>query len=211
MLKKAAGKPGLPRGSSTLGPERVVRVWDPLVRCFHWSAAGLTLLCLVTENETLAVHVGAGYTLLGLMALRIVWGFVGPRHARFVDFCYRPSTVLRYFAGLLRGTAPRYMGHSPAGGAMIVALMAAVTLAGLSGLAALGAEEHSGPLAGVLSGANLALRNTLGMIHGSLGGILWFLIGGHLAGVALASLAHHENLVAYMVHGKKRAADHAPS
>lgn len=183
-----------------------VRVWDRFVRVFHWSAAILVLIALLTEDDRLALHVLAGYTLLGLLVLRIAWGFTGPATARFANFCYPPSVVLHYLGALARLRPQRYLGHSPAGGAMIVALLVVLVLLGVTGMAIYGAEEQAGPLAGLLSGADIATRDWLAGMHQTLANLLWLMILVHLAGVALASYAHRENLVRSMVTGIKPAA-----
>jgi cytochrome b len=131
-------------------PERI-RVWDPLVRIFHWTLVGGFATAFIVEDDILGVHVWAGYLVLALIAVRLVWGVIGTRHARFSDFVRKPSDVLAYIRDALRLRAPRYLGHNPAGGAMVIALMAAVVLTGLSGLAVYGAEELSGPLAPLMS------------------------------------------------------------
>jgi cytochrome b len=182
-----------------------VKVWDRFVRIFHWSAAALALTCLLTEDEQLFVHVLAGYTLLGLLMLRIVWGFAGPTSARFTNFCYRPSEIWRYLRSLAGLRSRRYLGHSPAGGAMIVALIMVLILLGVTGMATYAAEEQAGPLAGLLAGASLTTRSWLAGLHHVLANLLWLMIFVHLAGVALASFAHRENLVWSMVTGTKRA------
>lgn len=181
-----------------------VKVWDRFVRIFHWSVAMLALICLLTEDEQLALHVLAGYTLLGLLMLRVAWGFAGPPSARFANFCCPPSAVWQYLRSLARMRSQRYLGHSPAGGAMIVALLVVLFLLGVTGIAAYAAEEQAGPLAGLLGGADLATRSWLAGLHHALANLLWFMIFVHLAGVALASYAHRENLVWSMVTGIKR-------
>lgn len=189
-----------------------VRVWDRFIRMFHWAAAILAMTCLLTEDGQLGLHVVAGYALLGLIALRVVWGFVGPASARFRDFCYRPSVVFRYLVALGRLRSKRYLGHSPAGGAMIVAILVVLFLLGLSGIATYGAEEQAGPLAGLLGGAGLATREWLANVHHLLANLLWVMIVVHLGGVALASFAHRENLVWSMITGVKRdAGEEQPS
>ena len=182
-----------------------VKVWDRFVRIFHWSAAALALTCLLTEDEQLFAHVLAGYTLLGLLILRIVWGFAGPTSARFANFCYRPSEIWRYLRSLAGLRSRRYLGHSPAGGAMIVALIVVLILLGVTGMATYAAEEQAGPLAGLLAGASLATRSWLAGLHHVLANLLWLMIFVHLAGVALASFAHRENLAWSMITGIKRA------
>ena len=121
-----------------------VRVWDPFVRLFHWGLATAVLTCLLTGDDVLDVHVVSGYAVGGLVLARVLWGVAGPAKARFADFVYRPSVALGYLRDLALFRARRYVGHSPAGGAMVVALL--VTLAGLAvtGMAAYGAEEQAG-------------------------------------------------------------------
>ncbi|HEY5167508.1 MAG TPA: cytochrome b/b6 domain-containing protein, partial [Pseudolabrys sp.] len=111
-------------------PPAEVEVWDPLVRVFHWSLATLFMVAYATGDEVERVHIAAGYAIAGLIALRVVWGFVGPRHARFTNFVRSPRAALADLRDVALLRAPRYLGHNPAGGAMIIALL--VMLAGTS-------------------------------------------------------------------------------
>ena len=110
-------------GAGAVTPPATVKVWDPFVRVFHWSLATLFLVAYVTGDETERLHIAVGYAIAGLVALRIIWGFVGPRHARFSDFVRSPHVVLSYLREVALLRAPRYLGHNPAGGAMIIALL----------------------------------------------------------------------------------------
>ena len=78
-----------------------VKVWDRFVRFFHWSLAAAFLLAYATGDETERVHIAAGYVILGLLAARLVWGFVGPRHARFRSFVRPPREVLAYLRDIV--------------------------------------------------------------------------------------------------------------
>ncbi|QKV19260.1 cytochrome b/b6 domain-containing protein [Oricola thermophila] len=167
-----------------------VRVWDPLVRIFHWSLVGLFAFAFVTGDEWEKAHVAAGYAIAGLIAFRVAWGLVGPRHARFADFVRGPGTILAYLRAMLGRTAPRHLGHNPAGGAMVVALLLAI-----GGIAATGYMMTTNAFWGVewVEDVHEALA------FGTLG-----LIALHVGGVILASVEHGENLVRAMITGRKR-------
>lgn len=177
-----------------------VKVWDPFVRAFHWTLVTAFAVAFVTEDHWLDLHVLAGYTVVALVGLRLVWGLVGTRHARFGDFVHGPRVVLAYLRDVLRGRARRYLGHNPAGGAMIVALLAGLALTAATGLLVYGASEAAGPFAGVV-GSRWA--EPLEAVHEALANLTLVLAGAHVAGVLASSLLHRENLVRAMVTGTK--------
>jgi cytochrome b len=184
-------------------PERI-RVWDPLVRIFHWALVGGFATAFIVEDGLLGVHVWAGYLVLSLIAVRLIWGLIGTRHARFSDFVRKPSDVLAYVRDALRLRAPRYLGHNPAGGAMVIALMITVVLTGLSGLAIYGAEELSGPLAPMMSALPGSWGHFFEAVHEVMANLTLALIVAHVAGVIFSSLSHRENLIGGMITGFKR-------
>lgn len=184
-----------------------VPVWDPLIRIFHWSLAGFFLIAYVTEDELLTVHVYAGYAVAGLIVFRLIWGLIGSRHARFSDFVTGPAELLRYLRQLITGGAPRYLGHNPAGAAMIIALMIGLALTAFTGTAMI-AGEGSGPLAGTVF-ANLS-GEALEDVHEFLANLTLFLVVLHVVGVVVSSLLHRENLVKAMLTGRKRAGEEPP-
>ncbi|QVL47305.1 MAG: cytochrome b/b6 domain-containing protein [Thiocapsa sp.] len=184
-------------------PERI-RVWDPLVRIFHWALVGGFATAFIVEDDLLGVHIWAGYLVLALIAVRLVWGLIGTRHARFSAFVRKPSEVLAYVRDALRLRAPRYLGHNPAGGAMVITLMIAVVLTGLSGLAVYGAEELSGPLAPMMSSLPGSWGHFFEEVHEVMANLTLVLIVAHVAGVIFSSLSHRENLIGGMITGLKR-------
>lgn len=184
-----------------------VRIWDPFVRIFHWTLAGAFLVAYVSEDDFLDIHTVAGYTVLTLVALRLIWGFVGTRHARFSDFVRSPGEALGYVKESLLGRARRYLGHNPAGGLMIVALLLSLLITTLSGIATLGAEEGAGPLAGVMGALPHFFGEALEEIHEFFANFTLLLVLGHLAGVLFESIVHRENLVRTMITGDKPLRD----
>ncbi len=199
-----------------------VRVWDPLVRLFHWSLVIAFITAYVTGDELEDVHVVAGYFIVGLVVFRLIWGFIGTRHARFSDFVFRPPTVIAYLKDILAFRAKRYIGHNPAGGAMVVALLISLSLATLSGMKLLAVEENEGPFAAIqienISPVAVAMadedeehehdggkeESVWEEVHEFFVNFTLLLVLLHLAGVAVSSFAHGENLPRAMVTGKKR-------
>jgi cytochrome b len=182
-----------------------LRVWDPLVRLFHWSLAAGFTVAYVTEDDFLTLHVWAGYSILALIGFRVIWGFVGSQRARWSDFVKPPSQIRAYVADALHFRAARYIGHNPAGGAMVLALLLSLGAAGISGLLLYGAAEHSGPMAQLTSDASASGAETLEEVHEWFANLSLFLVIFHLLGVAFSSFQHGENLVKAMITGDKRA------
>jgi cytochrome b len=189
-----------------------VRVWDPFVRVFHWSLAGAVLIAWATD-EPLWLHNWLGYVAAILVGLRVIWGFIGSEQARFVSFVRGPRMVFNYLAGLIRFSAPRYLGHSPAGGAMIVALLIMIAATSGTGMADLAAERSQGPLAGVIAKVERPPRVPgqrrppllIKQVHKTVANITLMLVVLHILGVLAGSVAHRENLVWAMITGRKRA------
>lgn len=101
-----------------------IKVWDPLVRIFHWSLAGLFLTNALLDDPETALHRQIGYAVLALVVLRLVWGLVGTRHARFSDFPPDPGAALGQLGDMAAGRRHAHVGHSPLGALMIYNLLA---------------------------------------------------------------------------------------
>jgi cytochrome b len=171
----------------------VVKVWDPLVRIGHWSLVICVAVSWATGEGGKGLHEGFGYAAAAIVALRVVWGFSGPRFARFADFVHAPAATFAYTLRVITGSEPRYLGHNPLGGWSIVALLVCIALTSLTGWLYT-TDQYWGV-------------KWVGELHEGLANTLLALIALHLAGVILASRRHRENLVAAMLHGRKRAED----
>ncbi|MFO1074823.1 MAG: cytochrome b/b6 domain-containing protein [Geminicoccaceae bacterium] len=177
---------GIPAGAEAA--TATVSVWDPLVRVFHWSLVTAYATAWIADAEH-AVHRGAGYVVLALVGFRLVWGLIGPRHARFKAFVPGPRRLLAYLRSLLRGRAARHLGHNPAGGAMIVALLALLVALGVTGWL---------QTTDTFWGSEWLEETHEALAYASL-----LLVGLHLSGVLASSLMHRENLVRAMLTGRK--------
>ncbi|MBV7392930.1 cytochrome b/b6 domain-containing protein [Mameliella sediminis] len=99
-------------------------VWDRFLRVFHWSTAGLFLLnTLLTDPES-ALHIWIGYAVGTLVVLRLIWGLIGPKTARFHSFAPRRRTLRRQLMDMATGRKSAHLGHSPLGALMIFNLIA---------------------------------------------------------------------------------------
>jgi cytochrome b len=98
---------------------KTVKVWDLFVRFFHWALVAAVVSQLATAEDFKNIHANVGYIIVVLLIFRIIWGFVGSRHARFKDFIYPPADIIAYLKGLAGGRPKHYIGHNPAGGAMV--------------------------------------------------------------------------------------------
>ncbi len=201
----------------------MIKVWDPLLRLFHWSLVASIAIAWLTGEDGEALHEWAGYAALGLIAFRLVWGLIGPRYARFTQFIRGPKEVITYTKDMLNKREKRYIGHNPLGAAMVVALLATTAATGFTGwlmaeperMAMLpempafvtpafadSDEDEEHEYGGYGEGGEEAMEE----IHEFFANLLLVLIFLHVAGVIYASRRHKENLARAMITGKKLAA-----
>ena len=180
-----------------------VKVWDPLVRIFHWSLVAAFSIAYFSGEDFITLHSWVGYFILGLILIRIVWGFIGSQHARFSDFIYRPGTIRQFLKDTLRAKAKRYLGHNPAGGAMVILLMLSILITGFTGLVVLGAEDQTGPLAAWFIGGSEFWGDAAEEAHEFFANFTVFLVLLHVIGVLVESFIHKENLISSMITGFK--------
>ena len=180
-------------GNTQAGPvagPAMVRVWDPLVRIFHWTVVFGCVLDLFVLEEGRTAHNVVGYVVAGALAIRLLWGFVGPKHARFSEFVPSLGRLARYVRALVAGREERYVGHNPAGAIMILILMALLAAVSVTGWM-LTLDAFWG---------NEALEE----IHGAISNAILGCALIHAAAVLYESHRQGENLVTAMITGNKR-------
>ncbi|MBP9713246.1 MAG: cytochrome b/b6 domain-containing protein [Sterolibacterium sp.] len=181
-----------PAAASTECPAQAetVRVWDPLVRIFHWSLVLAFFSAYALGDDGGEWHQIFGFTVLGLVTFRLLWGLVGTQYARFTSFVPSPRKLIAYLQDLLAHREARYLGHNPAGAAMIVALLLMLIGTGSTGWL-LTTDAYWG-------------SEAMEEVHEALANGTLLLVGLHVAGVVFSSLRHRENLLRAMMSGRKR-------
>ncbi|MDP1996300.1 MAG: cytochrome b/b6 domain-containing protein, partial [Gallionella sp.] len=168
-----------------------VLVWDVPTRVFHWllvlSFAGAYL---TAESELdRDIHVVLGYTLLGLLVFRLLWGFFGTRYAQFRSFLFKPGEIMAYSLSMLKGKPAHYIGHNPLGSVSVWLLLGLGILSGVSGV--LSFQDIGG--------------DAMDELHELVSNAMLAVVLIHIAGVVVSSVLHRENLVRSMVTGFKSA------
>ncbi len=193
-----------PQGASAPVPapaQDQVRVWDVPVRVFHWSIVVLvTLSWAAVENGYLRVHLWSGLALLALLLFRIAWGFIGSTTARFSDFARGPKQAVAYLRAMPRGVHQPYAGHNPAGGWMVMLLLAILLLQVTTGLFSNDGVRFNGPLAAQISSR---LSDRLTSLHGTLFNFILLLVWMHVVAVLYYRWVRGESLIAAMINGRK--------
>lgn len=168
----------------------VTPVWDLFVRIFHWSVAVAFGAAYVSSDDGGTIHHTLGYMVLALVVLRIAWGFVGSYHARFKNFVPSPRGFAQYTRAMLSGRERRYLGHNPAGGVMIIALLILLTATGATGW--------------LLTTNVFWGSEAVEALHEASANAVLVCVALHVGGVLLASWRHRENLVGAMLTARKR-------
>jgi cytochrome b len=193
-----------------------VRVWDLVVRFGHWLLVACFLTAWFTEGNPMWLHKSAGYGVAIVLAFRVPWGFLGTRYARFADFVRPPREAFAYLKALRSGHPPDYLGHNPAGGLMVVALLLSLAGTAGTGMALYDASSGKGPIAATrawLDGKpyesgwghkrDKKVARRWEDVHEVFANLTMTLVVLHIGGVVAGSLAHRENLVRAMITGRK--------
>ena len=212
-----------------MAEEKELLVWDGLVRFLHWALVLLFCIAYASGDDGGALHRWVGIAIVLLVAVRLLWGIVGSRHARFSQFVRSPATAWRYLRDLFRGRPDHYLGHNPAAAWMIVFLLAGSLAVSASGalicfekgswgrglsvtemfIGDAWADDHRQRQlhrSGGKGGHGHRERegeSPWKEVHETLAAIFLGLIITHIAGVVASSLVHGENLLKSMVTGRK--------
>lgn len=162
-------------------------VWDPFIRVFHWSLVAAFLVSQVTAEWLNSVHEYSGYIIFGLILARSLWLVIGPKSARFSRDWVSPNAIWSHLKEVRAGQQYTHVGHNPAGGAMILVLLASLMITAVTGY---------------LGQTNAFWGSEwLEKIHETFGEGLWVLVSIHVAAVLLMSLIEKKNLVRAMITG----------
>jgi len=201
------------------------QIWDISIRLFHWLLVLSFIIAYWTGEDEGELHAYVGYIISALLLFRIVWGFMGSKHARFKDFIYSPAEILLHAKELISGKVKSYRGHNPLGGLMVVALLLSLVITTVSGLKVYGLEGY-GPLAETNTSYFISSANASSPmddeankheesdseefweeIHEFFANFTILLIVFHILGVIVSSKVENENLVKAMITGYKQNSD----
>lgn len=182
---------------SNIPKTRQVRVWDILVRVTHWTvAAGITANLLFTEKGS-ELHQYVGYTVVGLVVVRLLWGLVGTRYARFSDFFPTSSRIKRHLSDLsARRMDEQHLGHNPLAAIMMLLLWAVIIGLGVSGY--------------LMEARIFGSKDILEEIHEILANSLYSLVPLHIISAIVMSYWERQNLIKSMITGNKTVTTRRP-
>ncbi|MEP7313233.1 MAG: cytochrome b/b6 domain-containing protein [Pseudomonadota bacterium] len=184
-------------------------VWDLPLRLFHWVLVLSLLASYLTAKggfEYMQYHFWLGYWMIGLIVFRIIWGFVGPRHARFASFFPGPGKLGRYLTTILRSDSAPTVGHNPAGGVMVLLMLLMVGAQAGSGLFVTDDVAWAGPYNPAVSEAT---AGKLTWFHHLNFDVLIWVLALHVIAILFYAVRKKQNLVGPMLHGHKHA-HHVP-
>lgn len=205
----------------TLASENTIKVWDPLVRFIHVSLIAVFTTAYFSAHDWLDLHVWSGYALAALVVVRLVWGWIGTEHTRFRAFVFGPRTVALFLRDMVLLRPRRYIGHNPAGGAMVIALLISLAGTTLSGMKYYAVDANAGPFAAIASLADTSNDAAADeqaydevdeyppsdtrweTLHEFFVNLTLLLVFVHIGGVLFMSLILHENLPLAILTGKK--------
>jgi len=187
-----------------------IRIWDWPIRLFHWAVVALFIVSWISAQvggNAMQYHFWSGYTVLGLVLFRILWGWVGSETARFVHFIRGPGAVLAYVRAWLKPGYRATHGHNPLGGWSVAALLLTLAFQTITGLFSNDDIAYEGPLYRLVSKDTSDLISTL---HASSFNVLLALVALHIVAIVLYRVKHRENLLKPMLTGDKVVDENVP-
>ncbi len=181
--------------------EIAVKVWDLPLRIFHWGLTAFFIVAYLSgrDAEYFWLHRASGIAMLVLVVFRVIWGFIGPRPARFAGLLQGPQAVIAHLRDLVARAHRPVLGHNALGGWAVLVILALIFAELLSGLFS-STFDDEGPLARLLSDSG---SSAMAVAHAVIANLLVAMVIVHLAGVVLTSVLGRENLIASMIHGRK--------
>ncbi len=182
-----------------------IMVWDPALRMFHW----LLVVCFVaaygltSEDKGLNLHLLVGYSIVGLLLFRVIWGFIGTKYARFQQFLFPLFELKQHLKRLRQGKGRPTTGHNPIGSIMVFSLLLMLFTIVLSGLM-LDGIQREGPLAELMTTIPHTWEYVLQTVHGTLADITVLMVIFHICGAVVESWLLGENLIVAMFTGRKQ-------
>lgn len=201
-----------PASSSAPTGSRLVKVWDLPTRLFHWTLVAMVLIAYLTgyvfPENTMGIHLWAGYITVILLVFRLTWGIFGSEYSRLETFTFSPVHILEHMKELVTlRPVKHYIGHNPTGSIMVFGLLFVLATITLSGLIVLGGEENQGPLAGT---ASYAVGSIAKAVHSGFVILLLAMIALHIGGVYFEIKLTGDNLVKSMISGLKKVPANTP-
>lgn len=180
---------------------RKILIWDAPTRLFHWLAAVLVAAAYATWRfDVMDWHLRVGYALLALVFFRLLWGVFGSETARFARFLASPRATVTHLRHLFRREPDRQLGHNPAGGWMVILLLALLLGEILTGLYVSNDIADEGPLTEIVPAP---IANLIDALHTAFWDILLAAITLHVLAVVVYGVAKRQNLVLPMITGRK--------
>ncbi|MBU2962409.1 cytochrome b/b6 domain-containing protein [Citreicella sp. C3M06] len=179
-------------------------MWDPVVRVLHWAL----VLAFATAwglgkfgPAQMTLHFYAGYTVAAIVTLRVIWGLIGPRTARFTSFVKGPRAIAAYARRLPNRAPSRTWGHNPVGALFVVGVLAVLAMQVLSGLFS-DPEDYInvGPLAKYVSYETTQRALAL---HEPLSTLLLIMVAIHIGAIVFYRRWKGEDLVTPMITGRR--------
>ena len=182
-----------------------MRAWDLPTRVFHWAVVALVTVSWVSvDNGFMRLHLASGLGLMTLLLSRLAWGIVGSTTARFAEFVTGPRRVIGYLKSLATGDSPHFVGHNPAGGWMVVLMIALLLAQVATGLFANDGVHFNGPLASQVSADR---SDWVTGLHATLFNVLLLVVWIHLVAIFFYLWVKGDNLIRPMISGEKQGTE----